>query len=106
MRHDATDAETLLWWCLRNGELGVHFRRQHPIGRYIVDFVCLEHNLIVESDGSQHGGLYDAKRDAFLRSVGFTVQRFWSWDVIRDLDGVVGEISDELDRLRGKNPPI
>jgi len=100
MRHDQTDAEALLWWSLRNKDLGTRFRRQHPIGRFIVDFVCLEHRLVVEADGSQHGGPYDEARDAFLRSVGFTVMRFWSWDVISDLDGVVGEIAEALDRLR------
>ena len=100
MRHDSTDAEVLLWWSLRNRELGVYFRRQHPIGRFIVDFACLEYRLIVEADGSQHGGAYDEERDSFLRSVGFTVLRFWSWDVIRDLGGVVDEIAEEVDRLR------
>ena len=100
MRHDQTDAEALLWWSLRNKDLGTRFRRQHPIGRFIVDFVCLEHRLVVEADGSQHGGPNDEERDAFLRSVGFTVMRFWSWDVISDLDGVVGEIAEALDRLR------
>ena len=100
MRHDSTDAEALLWWSLRNREFGVHFRRQHPIGKYIVDFVCLEHLLVVEADGSQHGGPYDQERDSYLRSVGFTVVRIWSWDVIRDLDGVLDEIADALDRQR------
>ena len=104
MRHDPTDAEALLWWSLRRRELGTRFRRQHPIGRYIVDFVSLEHHLIVEADGSQHGGRYDQERDAYLRSVGFTVLRFWSWDVIRDLEGVASEIADELDRLRTQPP--
>ena len=105
MRHGQTDAEALLWWSLRNRELGVHFRRQHPIGRYIADFACLEHRLIVESDGSQHGGPYDKERDSYLRSVGFVVMRFWSWDVIRDLDGVLDEIAEALDRLRAAPPP-
>ena len=104
MRHEQTDAESLLWWSLRNRELGVHFRRQHPIGIYIADFACLEHHLIVESDGSQHGGPYDEERDSYLRSVGFLVMRFWSWDVIRDLDGVVNEIAEALDRLRAESP--
>ena len=104
MRHDSTDAEALLWWSLRNRELGVHFRRQHPVGRYIADFACLEHHLIVESDGSQHGGPYDEERDSYLRSVGFLVMRFWSWDVIRDLDGVVNQIAEALDRLQAEPP--
>ncbi len=106
MRHQPTDAEALLWWELRRGSLGVRFRRQHPIGRYIVDFVCLECRLIVESDGSQHGGSYDRRRDSFLRSAGYTVMRVWSWDVIRDLDGVVTEIAEEVDRLRASPPTM
>ncbi len=105
MRHKPTDAEALLWWELRRGSLGVRFRRQHPIGRYIVDFVCLQYRLIVEADGSQHGGQYDQERDSFLRSVGFTVIRFWSWDVIRDLDAVVSTVAEEIDRLRRACPP-
>ena len=82
-----------------------HFRRQHPIGRYIADFACLEHHLIVEADGSQHGGPFDEERDSYLRSVGSTVVRVWSWDVIRDLDGVLDEIAEALDRLRAASPP-
>ena len=104
MRSSSTDAEALLWWELRRGALGVRFRRQHPIGRYIVDFACLEHRLIVEADGSQHGGPGDQERDAFLESAGFTILRFWSWDVVRDLNGVVDAIATELGRL-GVSPP-
>jgi very-short-patch-repair endonuclease len=100
MRHKPTDAEGLLWWELRRRSLGVRFRRQHPIGRYIVDFICLSHRIIVEADGSQHGGQYDQERDAFLRSRGYTMLRFWSWDVIRDFDGVVETIATEIDRRR------
>ncbi|MEE9297998.1 MAG: DUF559 domain-containing protein, partial [Acidimicrobiia bacterium] len=62
--------------------------------------------LIVEADGSQHGGQYDQERDSFLRSVGFTVIRFWSWDVIRDLDAVVSTVAEEIDRLRVVPPTV
>ncbi len=112
MRHQQTDAESLLWWRLRRNQLGVSFRRQHPIGRYIVDFACLERRLIVEADGSQHGGRKDDERDEFLRSAGFLVLRFWSWDVISDLEWVVYEITEALktrvppsNRLRRLTPP-
>jgi very-short-patch-repair endonuclease len=104
MRAEATDAESLLWSELRRRQLGVRFRRQHPIGGYIVDFVCLEHRLVVESDGFHHGGTYDAARDEFLRSCGFEVRRFWSSDVIRDRDGVVEEIAIAVQDL-GLLPP-
>jgi len=103
MRHEQTDAESLLWWRLRRNQLGMSFRRQHPIGRYIVDFACLERRLIVESDGSQHGGRKDDERDEFLRSVGFLVLRFWSWDVISDLEWVVYEITEVL---KTRVPPL
>ena len=103
MRHEQTDAESLLWWRLRRDQLGVGFRRQYPIGRYIVDFACLERRLIVESDGSQHGGPKDDERDEFLRSAGFLVLRFWSWDVISDLEWVVYEIEEVL---KVRIPPL
>ena len=103
LRHDQTDAESLLWWRLRRKQLGVGFRRQHPIGRYIVDFACVERRLIVEADGSQHRGRRDQERDEFLRSVGFLVLRFWSWDVISDLEWVVYEIGEVL---KTRVPPL
>jgi len=103
LRHQQTDAESLLWSRLRRNQLGVGFRRQHPIGRYIVDFVCLERRLIVEADGSQHGGRKDDERDEFLRSVGFLVLRFWSWDVISDLEWVVYEVTEVL---KTRLPPL
>jgi very-short-patch-repair endonuclease len=104
MRRHPTDAEALLWSELRRSELGVRFRRQHPIGRFIVDFVCLRYRLIVEVDGSQHGGDHDRAREEFLRSTGFTVLRLWSWEVISDLEGSVEEIAAALGRL-GWVPP-
>ena len=63
LRKSLTEAERLLWCYLRNRQLGVKFRRQEPIGRYIVDFVCFEKRLVVEVDGGQHGGSYDDERD-------------------------------------------
>ena len=74
LRHNATEAEQLLWECLRSRRLaGFKFRRQTPIGRYIVDFCCVEARLIVELDGGQHQDQqgYDAARDAWLRERGF-----------------------------------
>jgi very-short-patch-repair endonuclease len=73
---------------------GLKFRRQQPIGDYIVDFVCFERKLIVEVDGSQHLDVIarDDARTAWLESLGFTVLRFWNDDVLRDTGGVVREI--------------
>jgi very-short-patch-repair endonuclease len=97
MRRALTDAELKLWNELRAHRLmGLGFRRQVPIDRYIVDFACSEHRIVVEVDGSQHGDDasvgYDAQRTAFLQSRGWTVLRFWNDDVLRDIDGVCSHI--------------
>ena len=92
------DAERLVWWRIRKKRLGHRFRRQHVIGRYIVDFVCLERRLVVEIDGSQHlDSPRDRMRDGFLARRGFRVLRIWSWDVIRDLDIAVHQIATALE---------
>lgn len=78
MRHAPTLYERRLWAILRNRQLdGLKFRRQMPIGRYIVDFVCLQHRLIIEADGPHHETrTQDAERDNWLRAQGFHVLRF------------------------------
>src|SRR5690606_36880806 len=83
LRRNMTDAERLLWKHLRAHRLNGHkFRRQHPIGPYIVDFVNLGANLIVEADGGQHNeNALDVDRDAWLQSQGFKVLRFWNNDI-------------------------
>ena len=88
LRRDMTDVERKLWFALRDRRFEqFKFRRQVPIGKYIVDFVCLERRLIVELDGSQHeGSLHDAKRDAWLRTQNFRVLRFWNIDINQALD--------------------
>ena len=101
LRNNATEPERVLWNRLRRRQLGgFKFRRQHPIGRYICDFVCLEAAVIVELDGSQHvtDAPYDANRDAFLRSTGFRVLRFWNGDVLSRTDSVVETIFEALYR--------
>jgi very-short-patch-repair endonuclease len=84
MRRDPTDAEKRLWRLLRDRRLGqIKFRRQEQLGRYVVDFVCFEQKLIIELDGGQHAeSAYDAQRDAWLASCGFTVLRFWNNEVL------------------------
>ena len=89
LRKDATLAERMLWPRLRSMKpLGLHFRRQHPIGSYIVDFACLRARIVVEIDGSQHGEpdavAYDAERTASLNRQGYRVLRFWNADVLRN----------------------
>jgi very-short-patch-repair endonuclease len=101
LRNNATEPERLLWSRLRRRQLGgFKFRRQHPIGRYVCDFVCREASMIIELDGSQHlvDALYDANRDAFLRSAGFRVLRFWNGDVLSQTDSVVETIYEALYR--------
>ena len=86
-----TDAERLLWQHLRSRQLaGLKFRRQHPIGRYILDFVCLEAGLVIEVDGGQHGPQhsYDEARTAWLGQRGYRVLRFWNNEVLTNPEGV------------------
>lgn len=97
MRRRMTDAELMLWNELRAHRLmGLGFRRQFPIGRYIADFTCPEKKIIVEVDGSQHAeekqSAADAIRSAELEKDGWTVLRFWNDDILRDIDGVCRHI--------------
>ncbi len=99
LRTHMTDAETRMWQALRGKQLaGRKFRRQQPIGPYIVDFVCLETKVIIEIDGGQHAEAvhYDSRRDAWLESEGFRVLRFWNNDVIQNLEGVLMKIVETL----------
>jgi very-short-patch-repair endonuclease len=87
-----TDAERHLWKHLRLKNVdGFKFRRQHDIGIYIVDFVCLKAHLVVEVDGVQHVDAveYDFARTAFLKKEGYRVLRFWNNEVLENIDGVL-----------------
>ncbi|RWC60614.1 endonuclease domain-containing protein [Mesorhizobium sp.] len=97
MRRVMTDAELKLWNELRAHRLmGMSFRRQVPIGPYIVDFACSSYHLIVEVDGSQHADSENLQRDearsAYLKASGWTILRFWNDDIIRDIDNVCQHI--------------
>ena len=95
LRKNQTDTERWLWQKLRNRQLlNLKFRRQVPIGNYIVDFVCLELKLIIELDGSQHieQADYDARRTAYLEQLGFRVIRFWNNEVLNNGEGVLERI--------------
>lgn len=99
LRRDSTDVERILWWHLRAGRLhGLKFKRQQPIGPYIVDFVCFGQNLIIELDGGQHADAVekDAARTRWLESQGFTVLRFWNNDVLNNVEGVLVRIMAAL----------
>ncbi len=94
LRRRQTPAERILWNQLRSARTsGSTFRRQHPIGPYIVDFVCLEKKLVLEIDGGQHNepgiSRRDRERTIWLESEGYKVLRFWNNDVIANADGVV-----------------
>jgi very-short-patch-repair endonuclease len=100
-RHNMTASEKLLWSRLRAHRMdGRKFRRQHPIGRYIVDFVCLQSRLIIEVDGGTHADpsreALDIQRTAFLEKLGFRVRRFWNDAVFTNLDVVTEAIFEEL----------
>jgi very-short-patch-repair endonuclease len=93
-----TPAEARLWRYLRNGHVGgMRFRRQHPIGRYIADFCCVERRLAIELDGLSHEcrGSYDAARTADLGARGYRVVRYVNEDVLRDPEAVVVAIAAE-----------
>jgi len=97
MRSEATDAERVLWRHLRAHRLAsAKFRRQQPIGRYIVDFVCFESRLVVEVDGGHHlESASDTERDAWLREQGYTVLRFWNNDVLQRTESVLEEVASK-----------
>jgi very-short-patch-repair endonuclease len=92
-----TEAEHRLWRHLRLRSLGAHFRRQVPIGAYIVDFACLRRRLIVEVDGGQHlQSREDEMRDDWLRGQGYRILRFWNHEIIENVEGVLETILAEL----------
>ncbi|HSF86166.1 MAG TPA: DUF559 domain-containing protein [Acidimicrobiia bacterium] len=96
LRRSMTPAEVAVWNRLRRRQLGVRFRRQHPIGPYIVDFACVSARLVVELDGEPHAqddGGYDLSRSAYLEARGYRVVRFENDWVFEDLDGVIAMIS-------------
>ena len=99
LRKSMTDAEQLLWAKLRRRRLhGWKFRRQQPLGNYIVDFVCLEKKLVVEVDGGQHieNQEYDTRRTNWLQSQGFQVLRFFNHQVLVETESVIQAIANEL----------
>jgi very-short-patch-repair endonuclease len=88
------EVEGLLWWRLRHRRAGCRYRRQVPIGRYVVDFACLRHRLVIECDGNQHlDRHYDRRRDRDLAARGFRILRIWDWEIVKDLDATVARIT-------------
>ena len=102
LRRKQTDAERTLWLRLRDRRLaGLKFRRQVPLGRYVVDFCCESARIIVELDGGQHASASqkDAARTNELEAMGYLVLRFWNNDVLMNTDGVVESILQTLPKL-------
>ena len=100
LHRNMTLAEVKLWARLRAHRLeGVHFRNQHAIGKYIVDFCAPRKKLIIELDGGQHleQELYDKERTAYLESKGYKVLRLWNNDVINDIEGAIRAIIIEME---------
>jgi very-short-patch-repair endonuclease len=103
LRRDGTDVEMRLWQRLRNRQIcDTHFRRQHPAGRYILDFYCPALALALELDGGQHTqmGIRDRERDDWLKQRGVTVLRYWNSDVTENLNGVLEVTAAKIGELR------
>src|SRR4051812_44957072 len=97
MRSQPTEAEAALWRRLRAGRLlGFKFKRQQPLGSYVVDFVCFEQKLVIEVDGGQHDDAGDAPRTHWLESQGFHVLRFWNDEVFERENDVLESITVAL----------
>jgi very-short-patch-repair endonuclease len=108
LRSKQTEAEAKLWTNLRAKRFnGAKFKRQQPIGEYIVDFVNFENQLIIEVDGGQHNDRIrfdqDQQRTKWLESQGYKVLRFWNNDVFENLDGVLQVI---LDFIKKESPSL
>src|SRR5215813_5167001 len=99
LRQSSTDAERRMWSALRLRRLARYkFRRQHPIGEFIVDFACTEHALVIELDGGQHSqSQADMSRTVWLEREGWTVIRFWNNDVLSNTSGVIETILRALE---------
>ncbi|CAH1532525.1 Endonuclease domain-containing protein [Vibrio rotiferianus] len=105
LRVNMPKPEKVLWQRIRRKQLGVKFRRQHGIGRYIVDFYCTELNLVIEIDGDSHfsteGKEKDAMRDAFLEALGIEVLRFTNEEVMNQTESVLERL---FNLVRSSNP--
>ena len=107
LRKQSTEAEKTLWRHLRNRQLaGYKFRRQAPLGKYVVDFLCYEQKLVIEIDGGQHQcrSKSDSERTNWLEGQGFRVVRFWNNQVLAETEAVLEAILRELQREDSPSP--
>ena len=103
LRRNSTDAEIILWQHLRGRRLlGYKFRRQVPVGKYIVDFLCEDQAIVIELDGGQHmeQERYDQTRTNWLQANGFLVLRFWNNDIAENLEGVLESLFSTIEKSR------
>jgi len=102
LRKVSTPAERKLWPRIRNDQLGVTFRRQHAVGKYIPDFCSPKAKLIIEMDGSGHLDQqeYDEERTKYFESIGYRVIRFWNKDVMKDIENVIRAIIRAIESER------
>jgi very-short-patch-repair endonuclease len=108
LRNNMSDAEQALWNVLRDRQVSdLKFRRQHPFGDYILDFVCLENKLVIEVDGGQHAQQagYDENRTQELQAAGFCVLRFWNNEVLKEIESVKEKIWLAVQELQSHPPP-
>lgn len=101
LRKNLTQQERKLWNLLKNKQFhNLSFRRQHPIGDYIVDFVCRSKKIIIELDGGQHNFTenieYDKERTLFFKNLGFKVLRFWNNDIDNNIEGVIDVLEQNI----------
>lgn len=108
LRKQATKTESSLWFHLKAKHLdGLKFRRQQPIGQFIVDFICFEKKGIIEVDGGQHSeSEYDRERDEWLKKEGFKILRFWNNEVLNNMTGVLEVIRSNCLKSPSPTPPL
>ena len=105
LRENMTRAERTMWFAVRDRRLESYkFRRQASIEGFVVDFRCLEVRLVVELDGGQHTPEVDANRTARIEAAGFRIVRFWNYDVLQNLEGVLTVLLGHLRRDPSPNP--
>lgn len=107
LRSEPTDAERRLWQRLRRLQIdGWHFRRQHPVPPYVLDFACLSARIAIEADGGQHSeSARDEGRTRFLEAQGWRVLRFWNTEILKNTDGVIEVVMAALGPHPNPPPP-
>lgn len=105
LRHPLSKPEVIMWARLRGAQIGVSFRKQHPVGPFFLDFYCASLSLAVEIDGAQHQSSrdYDTRRTASLNAKGIKVLRYATIDVLGNVEGVLYTLMNEIDKRRLAN---